>query len=217
MGSNSGRDKEKPMHGVKVGTFRMSKTEVTVAQYRACVKAGRCTKPNTGKYCNWGKARRGAHPVNCVDSRQSRAFCRWAGGRLPSEAEWEYAARSGGKDWKYPWGDEAATCYRTVMDRRGIGCGKKRTWPVCSKTAGNTSQGLCDMAGNVQEWTEDCWHDNYSGAPSDGSAWTKNCSSTFRVIRGGSLLFNRQLEVVVRDSWAPGGPDTYYLGVRCAR
>ncbi len=215
MGSNSGTRDEKPVHRVTVGTFRMSKTEVTVAQYRACVDAGRCTKPNTGPYCNWVKAGRGAHPVTCVDWKQSRTFCGWAGGRLPSEAEWEYAARSGGKSWKYPWGNEAATCSRAVMSQGGWGCGKKSTWRGCSKTTGNTVQGLCDMAGNVWEWTEDCWHDSYSGAPSDGSAWTRNCASG-RVYRGGSWdSTGVDLRAAGRVGDSPGRRYDL-LGVRCA-
>ena len=57
---------------------------------------------------------------------------------------------------------------------------------VCSKTAGNSAQGLCDLAGNVWEWTEDCWHNNYQGAPANGTAWTANCANPARVVRGGS-------------------------------
>ena len=218
MGSNSGSNDEKPVHRVTVGTFRMSKTEVTVAQYRACVDAGRCTKPNTGTYCNWGKAGRGAHPVNCVDWKQSRTFCGWAGGRLPSEAEWEYAARSGGKSWKYPWGNTAATCSRAVMDHGGNGCGKQRTWPVCSKTAGNTVHGLCDMAGNVWEWVEDCWHANYEGAPADGSAWLGCDPAQDQVsLRGGSWTDAAALMPAARRGGGGSGGRSAALGFCVAR
>ena len=217
MGSRSGASDARPVHRVSVGTFRLSKSEVTVGQYRSCVKSGRCSSPNSGKYCNWGRRGRSSHPVNCVDWSQARAFCSWAGGRLPSEAEWEYAARSGGKGWKYPWGDAAATCSRAVMDDGGNGCGKDRTWPVCSKTSGNTTHGLCDMAGNVWEWVEDCWHGSYSGAPVDGSAWTSNCSDASRVLRGGSWPDTAgNLRAALRVSYAPGNRDDD-LGFRCAR
>ncbi|OQC37378.1 MAG: Serine/threonine-protein kinase pkn1 [Deltaproteobacteria bacterium ADurb.Bin058] len=186
MGS-SGHGSEQPVHSVTVPTFEMSKTEVTVAQYRACVYAGACTAPDTGDYCNWGQSDRGSHPINCVDWDQARAFASWAGARLPSEAEWEYAARSGGRDWKYPWGDGDATCERAVMDDgSGNGCGRgSTTWPVCSKPRGNTTQGLCDMAGNVREWVQDWYHDTYDGAPTDGSAW-ESPTGFDRVARGGS-------------------------------
>jgi formylglycine-generating enzyme required for sulfatase activity len=186
MGTNSGFSNEKPVHRVRIKTFWMAKSEVTVAQYRRCVRAGRCSKPRTGKHCNWGKGGRGQHPVNCVDWKQARSFSRWAGGRLPSEAQWEYAARSGGKSWKYPWGNAKASCARAVMPGSGgWGCGKKRTWPVCSKPRGNSRQGLCDLAGNVCEWVRDRWHGSYQGAPTDGSAWVSG-SSSLRVLRGGS-------------------------------
>ncbi len=189
MGSND-FSWAQPVHRVTVRTFEMTKTLVTVEQYKACVDAGACTAPDTGDYCNWGQSGRGKHPINCVDWHQAQAYAEWAGGRLPSEAEWEYAARSGGRDWKYPWGNENATCKRAVMyDGRNYGCGRKSTWPVCSKPRGNTTQGLCDMAGNVREWIQDWYHDSYNGAPTDGSAWEKPTGSS-RVARGGSWRNN---------------------------
>ncbi|OQC42765.1 MAG: Serine/threonine-protein kinase pkn1 [Deltaproteobacteria bacterium ADurb.Bin058] len=189
MGSNDGYSDEKPVHGVTVATFEMTRTEVTVDQYKACVDAGSCSAPDTGIYCNWDKSDRGSHPINCVDWDQAQAFASWTGGRLPSEAEWEYAARSGGYDWKYPWGDEQATCERAVMyDGSDTGCGRDSTWPVCSKPSGNTTHGLCDMAGNVYEWVQDWYHHGYDGAPTDGSAWESPAGS-YRVRRGGAWNF----------------------------
>ena len=180
-GADDGWSFAKPIHQVAVKPFQMAKTLVTVAQYKACVDAGACAAPATGGYCNWGVAGRDQHPVNCVDWNQAQAFSAWAGGRLPSESEWEYAARSAGKDWKYPWGDEAATCETAVIS----GCTSGGTAPVCSEPAGNTKQGLCDMAGNVWEWVQDWYHDSYNGAPTDGTAWESPAGS-FRVFRGGS-------------------------------
>jgi formylglycine-generating enzyme required for sulfatase activity len=166
-----------PAHQVTVHSFEMSKTLVTNKQYQACVKAGACTA-NDDK----GQAFDGDdQPVVGVDWNQARAFAKWVGGRLPSEAEWEYAARSAGKDYKYPWGNSDANCDNAVID----GCGWNATAPVCSKPAGNTEQGLCDMAGNVWEWVEDWYHDSYNGAPADGSAWVDPAGSN-RVNRGGS-------------------------------
>ena len=203
MGSNDGDSDEKPVHRVAVPTFEMSKTQVTVDQYIACVDAGACTEPDTEDYCNWIKSDRGSHPVNCVDWDQAQAFARWVGGRLPSEAEWEYAARSGGRDWKYPWGDEAATCERAVMYDSSYGCGRGGTWPVCSKPSGNTTHGLCDMAGNVWEWVQDWWHDSYNGAPTDGSAW-ESPTGSYRVYRGGSWDYNaRGVRAAYRNDDAP--------------
>ena len=216
MGSNKGESDEKPKHRVSVRAFQMNRTEVTVSQYGACVRAGQCTKPNTGGYCNWTKRGRGKHPINCVDWNQARAFCRWAGGRLPSEAQWEYAARGGGKNIQYPWGDQKATCSRAVMDHGGDGCGKDRTWPVCSKAAGNTAQGLCDMAGNVYEWVEDRWHKSYRGAPKSGRAWTTGTDKR-RVLRGGSWHYPAgNVRAAYRLYYTPA-ERLDSLGFRCTR
>ena len=191
MGSNTGRPHEKPVHTVQVPSFSISKTEVTVAQYRACVEAGACKTPKTDSWCNWGKDDRDTHPVNCVIWHDAKAFAKWTGAHLPTEAEWEYAARSGGKKQAYPWGNEEATCDRAVIDDDGYdkgrdgGCGRDSTWPVCSKPKGNTAQGVCDMAGNVWEWVEDGYQRSYKDAPTDGSA---HPSGTLRVLRGGGCV-----------------------------
>ena len=202
MGSKDGEDDEKPVRAVNVPTFEIAKVEVTVAQYGACVGAGECTPPNRdGEQCNWGKPGRDGHPVNCVDWNQARQYARWVGGRLPSEAEWEYAARSGGRDQMYPWGDEKATCERAVMDDGGNGCGKNGTSPVCSKREGHSAQGLCDTAGNVWEWVEDVYG-GHGDAPSDGSA--QRAGGGNRVRRGGSWWDNaRFLRAAYRDRYAP--------------
>jgi formylglycine-generating enzyme required for sulfatase activity len=140
---------------VSLGAFEISKTEVTVAQYRACVRAGACTEPKKGTTNNWGVSGRDNHPINGVDWKQATTFAEWAGGRLPTGEEWTYAATSGGQSWDYPWGDETATCDRAIMDDGGSGCGQGHTWPVCSKPAGHSKQGVCDLAGNVAEWTDE--------------------------------------------------------------
>jgi len=213
MGSKDGAASQKPAHWVEISSFYMDKTEVTMGQYAECVRATQCIEPTTGlnyKYDNWGKSGRDDHPVTSVDWNQAKAFCEWAGKRLPTEAEWEYAARGGGKDIIYPWGDQKATCAYAVMN---MGCSKYRTWPVCSKTEGNTRQGLCDMAGNVGEWVSD-WYGAYSsGNQTDPSG---PGSGHYRVVRSGywnehapqmRASHRIRLEATQRG---------YLLGFRCA-
>jgi len=214
-----GRDRdERPPHLVILKAFSIARTETTVAQYRACVDAERCKEPSlTPEKCNWQHGDRDDHPINCVDWPRARAFCEWAGGRLPTEAEWEYAARSGGKDQEYPWGTEEPTCERAIMhDGSGKGCGKGRPWPVCSRTAGNTEQGLCDMAGNAWEWVSD-WYDAeyYASSPPRDPPGPQ--SGSRRILRGGSsqsaAVF---LRAANRNPKRPNRASSYY-GFRCAR
>ncbi len=229
-----------PAHDVTVPGFEMTKTEVTVAQYANCVEAFACAEPvaNTGESnCNWGDPGYEEHPVNCVSWHQAVSFCQWIGGRLPSEAEWEYAASGAGQDITYPWGDEQASCEYAVMSESEYpwysGCGTERTWPVCSKPAGNTSQGLCDMAGNVYEWVQDVFHGSYDcdanpdevncgqggTAPTDGSAWEG--SGAGRCLRGGCFVSGFpddlvSLQVTMRQGYE-ASQQSAAVGFRCAR
>lgn len=186
VGSNSASAdiSEKPAHPVKLKAFDISRSEITIREYAACVNQSSCSFPRKGGQCNWGKPDRLDHPVNCVDWMQAAEFASWAGGRLPSEAEWEYAAR-GGSESEYPWGNEPPSCDRAVFAVNGGGCGWKSTWKVCSKPLGNTSSGLCDMAGNVREWVSDSWSVDYQAASFDGTAM-HSAYKTYRVNRGGS-------------------------------
>jgi formylglycine-generating enzyme required for sulfatase activity len=218
----------RPLHRVTVNPFRMAKTLVTNKQYRACVAAGACSPPHDfdGKcwvrrpgavaYGGWslGKLpdsfKGDDQPAVCVDWKQADDFSAWAGGRLPSEAEWEYAARGAGRDQKYPWGDEDPTCARAETKA----CGKAATAPVCSRPSGDTRQGLCDMAGNAWEFVLDSYHDTYDGAPQDGRAW--EFGGTSRVNRGGSWSDDAD---VVRSAHRGRAPDAgnFTVGFRPAR
>ena len=221
MGRDHGDDDEAPAHRVALPAFKMARTETTVTQYQRCVEAGACDSPRSGGRCNWGRPRRQDHPLNCVSLEQARRFCRWAGGRLPTEAEWEYAARSG-ESRRYPWGDQLADCSRAVMDHAtGPGCGRGSTWPACSRSpAGDSLQGLCDLAGNVWEWVADCWHGDYRGAPADGTAWTTVCKDggSRQVVRGSSWHVGTadDLRAATRDS-SPASGQYFGIGFRCAR
>jgi formylglycine-generating enzyme required for sulfatase activity len=217
MGSPEGIDTsfEQPQHEVTVQTFKISKTEITVEQYAACVDARICSEPRSSyETHNWSKSGRENHPINGASWFQAEVFAQWLGGRLPSEAEWEYAARSGGREIVYPWGNEDATCERAVIgrDEGGNECVNEMSAEVCSKPLGNTAQGLCDMAGNVSEWVEDDQHLNYRGAPSDGQAWIDSPRSDLRVLRGGDWLDSPiKCRSAARGSGAtPHSTDDYY-------
>jgi len=212
----------KPIHAVAIKTFEMSKTEVTVGQYAQCVEQGACTEPTTGKYCNWGKPNRQLYPANCVTWDQANQYAKFIGARLPSEAEWEYAVKSGGKNQKYSWGNDKPTCDKAVMHGRGDdGCGTGGTLPVCSKPAGNTAQGLCDMIGNVGEWVQDKYQFSYDEAPADGSAY--EASGSMRVMRGGSFVSGELSYLNLGDlradsrSNSPADLRYPYYGFRLAR
>ena len=163
MGCNRGRDvgcdrdavRARP---VSLGMFYIDRTEVTVAAYRRCVAAGRCSahgltvplvdgarRPHSSSECNWSHSDREDHPINCVDWYQARTFCGWVNKRLPSEQEWEKAAR--GSDGRpFPWGRPERR--NAVVEWR-----RSTTAPVGSITAGASPFGAMDMVGNVWEWT----------------------------------------------------------------
>ncbi len=179
---------EKPHHRVTIGyAFAVGVYEVTFAEWDACVNGGGC-----GGYSprdrGWG---RGSRPVIHVSWEDARQYVQWLsretgeGYRLLTEAEWEYVARAGTQTERY-WGDDAADqCYYGNGDEDYVDCtdGHEYTAPVGSFRA--NAWGLYDVLGNVDEWTEDCWNGDYSGAPADGSSWrTGDCSR--RVLRGGS-------------------------------
>ncbi|MGB0204772.1 MAG: SUMF1/EgtB/PvdO family nonheme iron enzyme [Neptuniibacter sp.] len=184
MGDQSGQgdDNERPVHIVTLKKpFAVSRFEVTFADYDAFAKMTKRPLPSDE---GWG---RGNRPVINVSWRDAKAYAEWLADktgqpyRLPSEAEWEYAARAGNLT-TYWWGDRMQANMAACAD-----CGSewdgKQTAPVGSFPA--NSWGLHDMTGNVDEWVEDCYEDNYNLAPLDGSAYTQRVCSN-RVMRGGS-------------------------------
>ena len=166
--------------------FAVGKYEVTFSEWDACVSAGGCNghRPDDE---GWG---RGSRPVIHVSWNDAKSHVAWLSRktgkqyRLLTEAEWEYAARAGTRT-KYYWGDSIDR-NRANCDGCGSRWDDKRTAPVGS--FGANGFGLHDVHGNVWEWVEDCWHDGYAGAPSDGSAWTKGGACGWRVMRSGSWV-----------------------------
>ena len=173
---------EAPQHRVAVRAFGLGRTEVTLGQFKKFIaSAGRADLVTNVfmKYNNYGDNA----PVVNVSWHDANAFIDWlnktdgGGYRLPSEAEWEYACLAGGQH-KYCGSDTVnIVAWYERMGGEGV-------HQVASKQANGF--GLYDMSGNAAEWVKDCFHDNYSGAPSDGSAWTNNCYGDERMQRGGA-------------------------------
>jgi formylglycine-generating enzyme required for sulfatase activity len=204
---------EKPGRRARVAAFWLDRTEVTVAAYGACVTAGKCAEPRTGGTCTWQQEGRDGHPVTCVNREQARAFCAWAGKRLPTEVEWEKAAR--GSDGRlFPWGGDPVSCALAVWGN-GAGpdrCGAKGPGPVCSVQAGNSPSDACDLAGNVLEWVDDA-HTLYDPA---SNTW-RAPANALGVLRGGSW-FNAKAAELRASARVPYDPtrSNGALGFRCA-
>ena len=232
-GSEGGHQiSEEPVHTVTFAQgFLVAKHEIVVSQYEACIAQGSCTagsvadSDGAGWGLNTSSNGRSGHPQNGLMWQQAKDFCSWAapGGRLPSEAEWEYTA-SGAVHRKYPWGDvPEPTCgndtavFNEAGTTPGYGCGTGGTSASGSKAAGLSAMGAVDMAGNLWEWVEDCWHGSYSGAPVDGSPWTSSCSGSYVVLRGGAFNFNASnLRSANRSQGDPGDRHAR-VGARCLR
>lgn len=217
--SETGHDSdEAPRHSVAIPSqFALAKTEIRRGQFAAFVKEtgyaagggclafanGRWGKKAGRSWRNPGYPQLDNHPVVCVNWNDARAYVSWLARktgkpyRLPSEAEWEYAARAGTKTARYWGGGQNLACsYANIMDTKGKAKVPGVTWAAhkCNDGYAYTSPvgqfkpntfGLYDMIGNAWEWTEDCWNESYRAAPVDGGAWTAGeCGK--RVLRGGS-------------------------------
>jgi formylglycine-generating enzyme required for sulfatase activity len=239
MGSDDGAPDQKPVHTVAVDAFCLDLTEVLVSEYADCVAAKKC-KPAAKKVnwpsitpedetrwspaCNANHPDAPDHPVNCVSWDDADAYCQWAGKRLPTEAEWEYAAR-GTAGRTYPWGNEAPASDR--LNACGEECahgdrfgdptsvalypgrdGWETTAPARSFGRGKTPEGAYDLAGNVREWTSTRYCKYGDEA----------CASKWQVMRGGAWNSDARegVKAALRDKTTHDvrTPD---LGFRCAR
>lgn len=211
MGSESGEGEERPAHTVYLDTYYIDIFEVTNTLYKKCVQAGACSVPrDTRYYLDISYAQ---HPVVNVDWHQARAYCQWRGGDLPSEAQWEKAARGGLEGKDYPWGDEAPVCTPGAANgAQFISCGSQT---VDVGSFGSNGYDLYDMAGNVYEWVLDWYQADYyaSSLPANPSG---PAPGGYRVLRGGSWDGSEgNLRVAGRSYYVPGGR---YLnvGFRCS-
>lgn len=179
---------EGPQTQVRIARFALSQNEVTFDQWAACVAGGGCTSNPNPPDEGWG---RGDRPVIHVSWHDANAYAAWLSNRtgqdyrLPSEAEWEYAARAGAST-RYAWGDQAPVCDTAARNGANFGpCADKRTKPVGAFAQAVNAFGLYDMHGNAREWVADCWATSYADIPRDGVPF-ESADCKFRVYRGGS-------------------------------
>ena len=211
-------DNETPQHRVTLRAFQMSRTEVTLGQFKKYLAAtGRIDLVNE-KFMKANDYGDNA-PVVWVTWNDAQAFVDWLNSskpasdperyRLPSEAEWEYACRAGGNH--IYCGSNNANAVAWFYENGG-----RRPQPVAGKQA--NAFGLYDMSGNADEWVQDCYHGSYAGAPSDGTPWSTGCGSNGQVLRGSS--WNRYeakyTRAAQRGEHAPGAPNGL-IGFRIAR
>jgi formylglycine-generating enzyme required for sulfatase activity len=209
---------EMPVHSVTLSAFCMGATEVTTAAYRTCIAGGGCTAPALGGSCddvisNWHRVDRENHPMNCLTWEQASDYCAWRGGRLPTEAEWEYAAR-GTDGRRFPWGNTepspadvpARLCWAHQLP--------ETTCPVRAFAVDASPFGMFDMAGNLFEWTAD-WHGPYAAGPVTNP--TGPTTGTHRARRGGvwTLSSGPDVRLSRRYPYLPTAGD-FSVGVRCA-
>ena len=211
MGSNLGAPDESPQHRIELNLYWIDKFEVTTGLYKACVNAEVCPEAAMTAGCNSGRDDRLEHPINCVSWDQATTYCLWQAKRLPTEAEWERAAR--GEDGRsYAWGEDFPSA-QLLNFNNNVGA----TVPVGTYPLGVSFYGLHNMGGNVQEWTADYFaSDYYAQSPEQNPQGPD--SGTLRVGRGASWKLGVPLEVLTTTVRAALVPNTIEnsVGFRCA-
>jgi formylglycine-generating enzyme required for sulfatase activity len=198
-------DDERPLHTVSLSAFEIDVTEVTQEEYAACVTAGECSEPE----CEWD-CERTTYPASCIRFAAASTYCAWAGKRLPTEAEWEKAAR-GEEGAKYPWGNDEPTCELANMG----GCGEAAL-PVGSVPDGASPYGVLDMSGNMVEFVSDWYSPTYYEASPSTDPQGPETGTRFGGRGGGFRSDAEYQRASKRDYYDP--PDQgAALGFRCAR
>jgi formylglycine-generating enzyme required for sulfatase activity len=221
MGSTEGGNPSIPVHTVTVPEFYIDQYEVTNAQYKLfCDLTNRFYPPDPGfdEMPNYfTNAAYAYYPVVNVTWQDAQDYCTWrgAGYRLPSEAEWELAAKGSSDNRSWPWGDI------WIASNANICCanpdGYIHTSPIGTYPYGISPFGCYDMSGNVIEWCQDDPHNNYEGAPTDGSAWIDNPPSNYKIIRGGSFSHNQDGSRCIDRGLYPTNGLGSHLGFRCVK
>jgi len=196
-------------HQVPVPSFGIMRHEVTVTEYQRCVAAEACPPPGQEGGCTGLDEDQADRPITCVDWAAADQYCKYVGWRLPTETEWEVAAR--GPDLPdYPWGSEPPSCKLTVMkDEEGGGCGAGGPLPVGSRPTDRSWAGALDMGGSVREWTASDYEAYPGGEVFEGLSGKVTRGGSWRM-KGDELTTSHGRDVDKADESRPD------LGFRCA-